>query len=420
MLSGRVNMPIRSIVSQHVQEASWLRQMRARAVRAANSTIVSLTRLDARLAAHLDGLCVAHAEGANLFEGEVSAASDIFAKSVLSLECQVTQELNTLFRRAEIDASVRRAVASAMGWVSERNLKGIVRDLLQFRGVSGRLLGLIVCSLHRVDAQEILAVAAMDSDGPLRARALRSAGELGRVDLLGVCRRCVSDRDADVSFWAARSALLLGDRANAFIVLRQLACRESGFRTQSLDLLLMSSPSSDANGLLRDLASDPSELRMLIRGAGASGDARYVPWLLSQMEDARLARLAGESISVVTGVNIAAEQLDRPRPEEFQLGPNDDPNDPNVDMDEDDGLPWPDVTKIKAWWRANAQNFKPGTRYFMGEPLNRDNCLHVLKDGFQRQRIAAAYYLCLLNPGAPLFEWRAPAWRQQRQLAGMT
>jgi len=31
----------------------------------------------------------------------------------------------------------------------------------------------------------------------------------------------------------------------------------------------------------------------------------------------------------------------------------------------------------------------------------------VLKEGFQRQRIAAALYLSLLNPGTPLFEWRA-------------
>jgi hypothetical protein len=56
----------------------------------------------------------------------------------------------------------------------------------------------------------------------------------------------------------------------------------------------------------------------------------------------------------------------------------------------------------------------------MGEPLNRENCLRVLKEGFQRQRIAAALYLSLLNPGTPLFEWRAPAWRQQRLLATMT
>jgi len=53
----------------------------------------------------------------------------------------------------------------------------------------------------------------------------------------------------------------------------------------------------------------------------------------------------------------------------------------------------------------------------MGEPLNAENCQRVLRTGYQRQRIAAALYLSLLNPGTPLFEWRAPARRQQRLLA---
>ncbi len=99
--------------------------------------------------------------------------------------------------------------------------------------------------------------------------------------------------------------------------------------------------------------------------------------------------------------------LERLPPPRLELGPDDDPNAPNVDMDEDDGLPWPDPVKVHAWWNANSHRFQPGMRYFMGQPLNRDHCLRVLKEGFQRQRIAAALHLSLLDPGTPLFEWRA-------------
>jgi hypothetical protein len=49
----------------------------------------------------------------------------------------------------------------------------------------------------------------------------------------------------------------------------------------------------------------------------------------------------------------------------------------------------------------------------MGEPLERHVCLRVLQGGYQRQRRAASLYLSLLNSGTPLFEWRAPAWRQK-------
>jgi uncharacterized protein (TIGR02270 family) len=89
-------------------------------------------------------------------------------------------------------------------------------------------------------------------------------------------------------------------------------------------------------------------------------------------------------------------------------------------MDPDDSLPWPDAAKIQAWWEANSRRFQSGTRYFMGEPLGREPCLTVLKQGYQRQRIAAAHYLCLLQPGTVLFNCAAPAWRQQRLLAKLS
>ena len=55
----------------------------------------------------------------------------------------------------------------------------------------------------------------------------------------------------------------------------------------------------------------------------------------------------------------------------------------------------------------------------MGAPVTREHCIAVLKTGNQRQRILAAHYLSLLEPGTPLFNTGAPAWRQQRLLAGM-
>jgi hypothetical protein len=55
----------------------------------------------------------------------------------------------------------------------------------------------------------------------------------------------------------------------------------------------------------------------------------------------------------------------------------------------------------------------------MGQPVTKEHCIHVLKTGYQRQRILAAQYLCLLERGTPLFNTSAPAWRQQRLLAKM-
>jgi uncharacterized protein (TIGR02270 family) len=111
--------------------------------------------------------------------------------------------------------------------------------------------------------------------------------------------------------------------------------------------------------------------------------------------------------------------LERMPPENFESGPIDDPDDPNVDMGPDDGLPWPDADRIKDWWAKNSSRFQLGTRYFMGQPVTREHCIEVLKNGYQRQRILAAHYLCLIDPGTPLFNTSAPAWRQQKLLASM-
>jgi uncharacterized protein (TIGR02270 family) len=170
---------------------------------------------------------------------------------------------------------------------------------------------------------------------------------------------------------------------------------------------------------LRNVAQDPDNMRWLIQGSGIAGDPSYAPWLIKQMSDDKTARIAGEAFSLITGLDLAYLDLDRKPPEGGGAGPNDDPNDPNVEMDADDGLPYPDPERIARWWGANGGRFTPGTRYFLGAPLSREHCSRGLKEGFQRQRILAAHHLCLLEPGTVLFEWRAPAPRQQRILAVM-
>jgi uncharacterized protein (TIGR02270 family) len=171
-----------------------------------------------------------------------------------------------------------------------------------------------------------------------------------------------------------------------------------------------------AHSVLQELARDPENLRWLIQGSGIGGDPTYVPWLIQHMANDRTARLAGEAFSLIVGTDLALLDLERKPPENFESSPSDDPDDPNVEMDADDGLPWPDPEQISRWWAANAGRFRPGSRYFMGAPVTREHCIDILKNGYQRQRILAAHYLCLLEPGTPLFNTSAPAWRQQKLL----
>ncbi|HEY6924506.1 MAG TPA: TIGR02270 family protein [Steroidobacteraceae bacterium] len=413
--------PIPAIVEQHASECANLRGVRSRLVRAPDVRLRDLVRHDARISSHLDGLALAGKCGASLCSQglERPGAGEVFAVAVGALEAKDSLRLGELFALGEVLPSAHRGLLSAFGWASAAYLRGTVQDLLNSTNSTRRAVGVAACSLHRVDPGIASVVRVEDSDPIIRARVLRAAGELGLSSLVSICAAAIRDDDPVCQFWAAWSAVLLGDRTVALEKLIDLALLPGQYQRTAFHLVLQAAALPRAHRLLQWIAEDPGRLRLLIHGAGVAGDPAYVPWLIVQMDAGNVAPLAGEAFSFITGEDLSASKLRRGKPEEAESGPNDDPNDPNVEMDEDDGLPWPDSAKIRVWWNANSHRFQPGERYFMGQPLNRDHCMKVLQEGFQRQRIAAAHYLSLLNPGTPLFEWRAPAWRQRRLLTEM-
>jgi uncharacterized protein (TIGR02270 family) len=151
------------------------------------------------------------------------------------------------------------------------------------------------------------------------------------------------------------------------------------------------------------------------------GDPQLAPWLITQMEDLRWSRLAGEAFTLITGADLAWLDLERKPPEGASDGgfggPSEDPADDDVALDQDESLPWPDAAKVQAWWASQAARFPPGRRCFMGAEPSPTEAARVLREGCQRQRHAAALWACILEPGRPLFPTAAPAWRQKRWLA---
>ena len=129
----------------------------------------------------------------------------------------------------------------------------------------------------------------------------------------------------------------------------------------------------------KELAENPESARLAVIGAGAIGDPTLIPWLIEQMKTPALARVAGESFTMITGVDIAYEDLEGERPEGFESGPTEDPEDENVEMDPDENLPWPNPDLIQKWWSNHRSNFQSGTRYLIGKPIAEDWLQQVLR-----------------------------------------
>lgn len=409
------------VVAQHMEDAAALRSVRGVLVRSPHVKLLHLGRTDERLAAHMDGLSVSGDQGAALSRSalDVPGVGQLFVAAVLAIERRDAAQLDRLLSLLSVVPDAPRALASAFGWVAPGLLRGLTASLLASESPDARWLGLAACAQHRVDPGASLAAAIEHDDLRLRTRALRAAGELGRVDLLPVCLDHLQDKPPTVALAAAWSAVLLGDRNDAVGALRAMAQATGPTQQEALALALFTADTSTARALVKQLAAGGATLRILIKAAGWAGDAQVVPWLLKHLEDEAHTRLAGEAFSFITGVDLAALDLERKPPEKVAAGPNDDPNDDNVSLDDDESLPWPDPLKLSGWWHQHADRFPSGTRLFASAAVTPHHCLQVLKEHTQRRRMAAALYRSLLMPGTVLFNCAAPTRRQERLLAQM-
>lgn len=410
------------VLAQHVEDAAFLHGVRTDLARGLRARLKDLATFDARLAAQLDALTIAGEAGWPFCEAALESPSPglVFTIAVRAIEEQHGHWLSRMFALAAAAPDLQSGLTSAFGWVGQAALRGTVAGLLGDELPTRRAVGLAACGMHRVDCGLAAGPWIADQDPDTRARAIRMCGEIGADSLKPRLLEALDEDDANCGFWAAWSLVLLGVSGKALRVLEDVASRPGPHRERAFTLALLAMARRDAHAFVRDVAAETDGSRRLVMGSALIGDPAYVPWLINEMAKPPDSRLAAEAFSLITGVDLAATAMHRDRPEDVESAPNDEPDDANVTPDPDDSLPWPDVDKVGDWWRKHESRFTPGQRYFMGAPVTRAHCIEVLKNGYQRQRILAAHYLCLLDPGTPLFNTSAPAWRQQRLLARMT
>lgn len=389
-----------------VEDAVYLGRARCIAVAAPHMTLLDLVRLEERLAAHLDAAAVAmRARPSSVFE----ESDDPFVGVALALRLSQVSMVDDLLRTEPPSPALLCGLAWEIG-----SSPAVVRRMLGSTEETIFGPGLALAGMLRLDAGETIALGLSSQSPPIRARAARATGQLGRRDLLPQLLGARDDPDPECRFWSAWAAARMGADA-PLDTLADIAWNDLPRAGRALDLLLRRLDLPRANAWLRDLAKQTDRQRDLIRATGIVGDPLYIPWLIERMAEPATARLAGEAFCMITGLDLAYRDLDRRPPADFQAGPNDDPEDENVALDEDENLPWPDPDKLGAWWTANRARFGAGTPYFLGAPKQAADWLEALSDAFQRQRHAAALELAIRQPGKAMFEVHARG-RLQRQM----
>jgi uncharacterized protein (TIGR02270 family) len=410
---------IEDIVTQHAEEAAFLWLLRDIAVSAPHYSLADLSELDNRVEAHLDGLRIAGEAGWEICKEALSIGEvgEVFAAAVLAFESGDNARIQEVLKVGSAAPELSRGIVSALGWLPYQQAEKHIKKLLTAEFPYLRRIGIAACAVHRQDPGTPLIDALSDADSLLRARALRAVGQLGRVDLMPLLRDNLIAEDEMCRFSAAWSSALLGD-AGALSTLKSFIRPDVPYQEEAVKMALRRMDISTAHGWQKELAQSPDSVRLAVIGAGVIGDPVLITWLIEQMNIPELSRVAGEAFTMITGVDIAYQDLEGEWPEGFEARPTESPEDEDVEMDPDEDLPWPNPELILGWWSKNKSAFRNGIRYLLGQPISPENLQRVLRTGRQRQRAAAAIELAMIKPGQPLFEVRAPGFRQ-KQILGL-
>ncbi len=409
-----MNKPIVEIVEQHAEEAAFLWLLRAVATSSPHYLLADLARLDNRVEAHLDGLRVAGDAGWDVLRDQAKKGQpgEVFAAAVVAFESDSADRVTEILQAGTAKPEGARGLIAALNWLSIERAALPIKSLLAADDSNYRRVGIAASALHRKNPGPALLEAFASEDPLLATRALRATGELGLVDHHLTVRANIKSKELPRRFWAAWSIVLLTGHRDAIVALQAIAEAAGPFAERAAATVMRKLPLPDARAWHRTMVQDPKRQRATIAATGALGDPGAIPWLIEQMKSPPLARIAGEAFSLITGAHIAYDKLAGEKPEGFESGPTEDPEDENVAMDPDDNLSWPDPELVRKWWSTHRDRFAKDTRHLLGTPITAESLQKALRKGYQRQRHAAALELALLQPGKPLFEVRAPASRQ--------
>jgi uncharacterized protein (TIGR02270 family) len=410
---------IPAVIEQHAEEAAFLWILRDAAVYAPHYSLSDLAHLDDRVEAHIDGLRIAGEASWEICKEALGheEAGELFAAAVLAYESGDEDRIQTVLETGVASLETFDGLVSALGWLPYQLADFHIKNLLSASSPDLRRVGIAASAVHRKDLGQPLIAALSDPDPLLRTRATRAVGQLRRTDLLPFLRKNLTAEDSKCRFAAAWSSALFGDD-NGIAHLQKIALLDTPYREEASQLALRCLNLSAAHVWQKDLSQSQEFQRLAVIGAGAIGDPVLNPWLIEQMTIPPLARVAGEAFTMITGVDLAYEDLEGEWPEGFEAGPTENPEAENVEMDPDENLPWPNPELVQRWWEQHRRQFQMGTRYLLGQPISLEWLQQVLRVGRQRQRAAAALELAIRQPGQPLFEVRAPGFLQQQLLRG--
>lgn len=385
------------------EDAAFLWLLREIALKQPHYFPEDLCELEHRIDDHLKGLLLQPEPAWRVAKSqlELQEPGEVFVATFVAFKSLEANRIQHVLDRSLDTPTLVRAFVSALLWLPSDISEPWVERFLLSKDLRHKTIAIQIKRLQREDPGDYLIGLLRRDDcieqESLHAECLRLIGECKLHSLVPALNVAMNSDLPEVAFWSLWSAVLLGNKA-LLAELYTYIETSSSFQEPALQLYFRCADQQALKQKIRTLASNPDTVRLAIKAAGIYGDPEAVPWLISCMDNPKLARLAGETFSLITGIDLEVHKLDFELPD---IHPEAEENE-DLTFDEDENLPWPDLNKLKALWQKHRKQYGVGVRLFLGKPPSVSDLKPTLSSGRQRHRISAGYELALIQNLSPM------------------
>jgi uncharacterized protein (TIGR02270 family) len=419
------------ILEEHLEEAAWLYDVRARLLRSYHVTLADLAEWDERWMAHVDGLVIGDAASRPILERGLDEGDEGTAcAAAAAYACWDSPSDRSRVERLLTDRGFPHPGPFVLGLELapfDRH-ETWAADWLRAEAPGLRTAGLEVCR-HRglaVPAEVLRPLLRLDEQPPevLRA-ALRLAGDLKIAGCNSYLDAAMGSGDPGVAGAALEAGILAGLRGARERWRATVRAAGAAADPAMLERLGVYGAFEDLPFLLQAL-EEPALGPAAIRALGRLGHAGAAEALVERAGDPEVGRLAVHSLATLFGARFESAPPG-PGPVAARGGPAGAPEtvsgteaesaDDDEDLDPFEGLTAPDPEAVRRWWAENSSRFPRAVRWRSGAAFSAGAALATLREGPLADRPAAAIEAAMAVKEMPVLETARLAPFQQRWIA---
>jgi len=339
---------IPEVIQAHFDEASYLFSEFMVEVNSANPNKQYLKNVNARLAAHLDGLVVNLQAAWSICEGTLSnedlgegEASEFFVASYLAFLSNELEKVKPVVETAETHASLLNAVSYGLAWHPWQQSGFWATKFVASGRPAIATIGLFCHQTYKqpapITTASLLGQSLEKDIESVIPSTLLMAEKTQDVSVLPLLHSYQSEELSLTHLQVLETRIKLGD-SGALEKLKLFVMSDNDFRERALSVAFSLLEPEESKLWIAELKNTEQADRLILLAIGAMKEKTLLPWVVKQMHIPETARIAGKVFSQITGYELRKHGwvITDGSMDKFWL-----------ELDGDEDLDWPDVHKIE-------------------------------------------------------------------------